>query len=294
MADKAHKLTDDKLEVMERHLSAIYSRAQKEISKTADDYFKKFEKQDEAKHKLMEQGKITEEEYTKWRKGKILYGKRYTEMKENIAKQLMNVNKTAMAYINGELPAIYALNYNDIANMLENIKDYTFTLTDTNTVKNLATKDKTLLPYKEVDGKKDIRWNTKKVNSEVLQGVLQGDSMPKIAKRLQRVTEMNRTSAIRNARTSVTSAENKGRFDSYKQAETDGIILKKEWLATRGNRTRDWHASLDGVQEEIDTPFTNEYGEIMYPGDPNAHPANVYNCRCTMVVKVVGFKKGSD
>ena len=36
MADKAHRLTDEKLEEMERHLSAIYSRAEKEIQKTAD------------------------------------------------------------------------------------------------------------------------------------------------------------------------------------------------------------------------------------------------------------------
>ena len=31
-----------------------------------------------------------------------MYGKRFTEMKEQCAKQLLNVNKTAIAYINGE------------------------------------------------------------------------------------------------------------------------------------------------------------------------------------------------
>ena len=39
MADKAHRLTDEKLEEMEKRLSAIYSRAEKEITKTADEYF---------------------------------------------------------------------------------------------------------------------------------------------------------------------------------------------------------------------------------------------------------------
>ena len=63
MADKAHRLTDEKLEEMEKRLSAIYSRAEKEIQKTADEYFSRFAKQDEAKRKLLEQGKITEEEY---------------------------------------------------------------------------------------------------------------------------------------------------------------------------------------------------------------------------------------
>lgn len=65
MADTAHRLTDEKLEKMEKRLSAIYSRAGKEIQQTADEYFSKFAKQDEAKRKLLEQGKITEEEYTR-------------------------------------------------------------------------------------------------------------------------------------------------------------------------------------------------------------------------------------
>ena len=62
MADKAHRLTDEKLEEMEKRLSAIYSRAEKEIQKTADEYFSKFAKQDEAKRKLVEQGKLTNTE----------------------------------------------------------------------------------------------------------------------------------------------------------------------------------------------------------------------------------------
>ena len=49
MADKAHAKTDEKLEEMENRLSAIYSRAEKEIQKTADEYFSKFAKQDESK-----------------------------------------------------------------------------------------------------------------------------------------------------------------------------------------------------------------------------------------------------
>ena len=32
-------------------------------------------------------------------------------------------------------------------------------------------------------------------------------------------------------------------------------------------------------------------GEIMFPGAPEAHPANVYNCRCTTAAKVLGFEK---
>ena len=291
MADKAHRLTDEKLEEMEKRLSAIYSRAEKEIQQTADEYFSKFAKQDEAKRKLLEQGKITEEEYTKWRKGKVMYGKRFTEMKEQCAKQLLNVNQTALAYVNGELPEVYALNYNALESAVDGVGGYSFTLVDADAVRNLSVTDTSLLPYKKIDPKKDIPWNMKKINAETLQGILQGESMDKIAKRLRNVQEMNKTQAIRSARTIVTGAENKGRQDSYKRAEEDGVVMKREWISTNDSRTRHWHAELDGVEVDIDEPWENEFGKIMFPGDPSADPANTYNCRCSMSAKVIGFKK---
>jgi hypothetical protein len=112
--------------------------------------------------------------------------------------------------------------------------------------------------------------------------------MDKIAKRLRNVQEMNKTQAIRSARTIITGAENKGRQDSYARAEADGIILQKEWLATNDGRTRHSHAVLDGAIVDQNKKFDNG---LMYPGDPSGRPEEVYNCRCTLVAKVNGFKK---
>ena len=291
MADIAHTKTDQKLEEMEKRLSAIYSRADKEITKKYNDLLQKISIQDRKKRELVEVGKLSEDEYKKWRKKKLLYEKQAKERANEIAAELSRVNEMAMAYVNGELPEIYGLNYNAIENTIEEIGGYSFTLVDADTVRNLALSDETLLPYKYIDGNKDIRWNTKKVNAEILQGILQGESIPDIAKRLSNVTEMNKTAAIRNARTSVTSAECKGRQDSYIRATNDGIILKREWIATNDGRTRHSHRLLDGQIAEVDKPFKSELGDIMYPGDPEADPSNVYNCRCTIAAKVMGFKK---
>ena len=118
---------------------------------------------------------------------------------------------------------------------------------------------------------------------------MQGESIPDISKRLTHVTEMNLTSAIRNARTATTSAENRGRMDSYHRAQDMGVQIVKVWMATNDERTREEHLELDGQEREIDEPFENSIGKIMYPGDPDADPANVYNCRCTLVTRVVGF-----
>ena len=101
---------------------------------------------------------------------------------------------------------------------------------------------------------------------------------------------MNLRSAISAARTMVTSAENKGRQDGFERAAAMGIILEREWIATSDGRTRDWHRELDGVTVGVDEPFKNAIGKIMYPGDPSANGANVWNCRCTIAAKVLGFK----
>lgn len=289
MTDKAHALTDKEIERMERHLSVIYARAEKELTEKAEKYFAQFEKLDEQKRALVDAGKMTEQEYKSWRQNKIMTGKHWTAMKEQAAQELLNANKTAMAYINDQLPGVYAINYNSVADGINGqIKGYSFELVDANTVKNLATSDKTLLPYKYVDGKKDVRWNTQKVNSEIMQGIIQGESIPKMAKRLSNVTEMNRTSAIRNARTTVTSAENKGRMDMLHEACDKGVEMQKVWRATSDSRTRDSHAALDGAIADIDDEFDNG---LMYPGDPDGAPEEVYQCRCTLTYKVIGFGK---
>ena len=279
------------MEEMEKHLSEIYGRAQKEIEKKTADFWKDFDRKDAAQKKLLDAGKITDDQYKSWRQGQMMTGKHWEEMTKTVSAEMLNADKTAAAYVNGKLPEIYALNYNQLKDATSGIKGYSFEMVDAATVRNLATSDKTLLPYKKVNDQKVERWNTQKVNAEVMQGIIQGESIPNIAKRLGNVTEMEKNSAIRNARTTTTSAENKGRMDSYHEAQKQGLILKKRWIATHDLRTRYEHLDLDGVTIDVDEPFVNDFGEIMYPADPDALPANVYNCRCTLVTIVEGFEK---
>ena len=89
----------------------------------------------------------------------------------------------------------------------------------------------------------------------------------------------NKSAAVRNARTAVTSAQNAGRQNTFNRAEEMGITIQKEWISTHDGRVRDSHAALDGVRVNNDRPFPNG---LRYPGDPSGAPAEVYNCRCTM------------
>ena len=296
--DKGHLTTDKLLLTMEKKLTAIYSRANKEVSEKMAEYLGGLKDKEKQLQEAIKAAKSPEERakaeaaYKSFMENATLKNAHYNALAKSMAENLKNVNQTAMAYVNGQLPEVYALNYNAVGGDISGkVKGYSFDLVDVPTVKTLATKDETLLPYKTVDGKKDVRWNTKQVNSEIMQGILQGESIPDISKRLTHVTEMNLTSAIRNARTATTSAENRGRMDSYHRAQDMGVQIVKVWMATNDERTREEHLELDGQEREIDEPFENSLGEIMYPGDPDADPANVYNCRCTMVTRVLGFAK---
>ena len=216
MTDKAHRLTDEKLEEMEKRLSAVYSRAEKEIGERWKEYLAEAQAEIDELQKAYDIAKKSGDAKEIRKAGKklasakrerTLMDKRFKALTETTAAQLANVNKTALAYINRQLPEVYSINYNALEQSVDGVGGYSFSLVDADTVRNLATTDKSLLPYKQLDEKADIRWNVKKMNSEVLQGILQGEPMDKIASRLSKVTDMNETVAIRNARTMVTGAE---------------------------------------------------------------------------------------
>ena len=106
MADIAHSMTDKEIERMERHLSAIYSRAEKELSEKADKYFERFRKRDEKTRELLDAGKIDRKEYDAWRRNQLMTGRHWTEMKRQAAHRLTQADQEAADYINGRLPCI--------------------------------------------------------------------------------------------------------------------------------------------------------------------------------------------
>ena len=299
MGDKAHLATDELLDKMERRLRTIYNRASREIGEAWQAYLKDAGKEiADLQQQYMDAKAANDTEMArrigkslqKAKRERTLTDKRYRELTRQTAEQLAHVNETATAYINNNLPEVYAMNYNATGEAFNGIGGYSFTLTDADTIRNLVESDRSFLPMRDLDFSRDVAWNIEKMNAEVLQGILLGESMDKIADRLAQVIGMNLNSAISAARTMVTSAENKGRQDGFERAAAAGIILEREWIATSDGRTRDWHRELDGVTAAVDEPFENAIGKIMYPGDPSANGANVWNCRCTIAAKILGFK----
>lgn len=289
---------DDELRKMERYLSGIFSQAEKDLIQKSLKYMADFERKEKVKLKKVENGEITDDEYKEWRKNQLLYGEHWTRLIQLVQKEMVNVNQTALDYINDKTTQIYADSYNSIATVIKQspVEGYSFELVDANTVKNLAKEEGIILPPKKhLDVQKDKLWNAKQVNAQLLQGILQGEDIPHIAGRMAKVCESNKSASIRNARTMVTAAENSGRQSGMNKAESDGIVFKKMWIATRDERTRESHMVLNGQLVNNGEKFVTINGdEIEFPGDWRAKASEVYNCRCTLGTIVTGFKKSDS
>jgi SPP1 gp7 family putative phage head morphogenesis protein len=289
MNDEGFKWSEELLNDLEKRIDAEYAQASKEMTEKVQEYFSKFKVKDEKKRKDYESGKITKAEYTEWRRNQMLIGNRYIALRDTLVHDLTNVDQIAMKYASDAMIDVYALNMNYETYCIEHDLrlDTSFTLYNHDAVERLIKENPDLLPRPKVDIPKDMRWNRAHIQSAITQGILQGESIPKIAKRLQNVTGMDKRAAIRNARTAITSAQNGGRLDSMKRAQQRGIGIKKGWMATLDARTRDSHAVMDGEVVELDKPFSNG---LMRPADPHGEPSQVYNCRCRLTHEYDKYK----
>lgn len=313
-SDTGNQETEKKLKELEKKIRREYEKAYKEVDEKLKDYLKRFETKDNIRQeyvaKQLEKYQNKEisfaeyqkakQEYQQWKIGQIAIGKRWEEMRDTLAEDLTDTYSKARGMIEGYMPEVYALNHNYATFQVESLSkvNTSYSLYDAHTVERLIRDNPKLLPkYKfgkttyERLRDKNLMWNKEKVTSAVLQGILQGESIPKIAQRMRDVAYMDYKSSLRDARTSITCAQNAGRIEAYHRAEDLGINMKKQWLATIDDRTRHEHRELDGQRRPVDEPFEVEGYEIMYPADPDAEPEMVYNCRCTMVTVFDGFDK---
>ena len=294
--DYGHKQTDKELKDLEKRLTKEYQTAAKEVEKKFNGYMKDFARKDEQMKKLVDSGKLSEQDYLNWRRNQLLVGERWKDMYDTLAKDLANVDQIAAGMINETLPSVYAMNMNYGTYEVEKgcRIDTGFNLYSRETVENMMKNEPNIIPHLTEKQKekiaKDELWNRKHLVSAMTQGVLQGESIPKIADRLQNVANMDRNAAIRNARTYTTAAQNKGRMDSYERMDKLGIEVGKKWIATLDERTRMEHRHLDGMVVPYKDVFETDGEKIMFPGDPSASPGMIYNCRCTLVADIPGIQ----
>lgn len=271
---------------LQGRLQRSYVRAINDIERKLKAHLERYEAAEKRWRDRIAKGEATEEDFRVWRMGQEFTGKRWRDMRDQIVADLYRVNQQSVNAVNRERTNVFADNANYEMYELDQHgrMGMGWTVYNRQSVERLLRDDPELLPAKEISKMKDGVWNRKKVNGAVVQGIIQGESIPQIAKRIAEATgSQNLQQMVSFARTAMTGAQNAGRIEAMHQAQSLGIKLKKRWMATLDHRTRDAHQELDMQTVDVDEPFEVFGQEIMFPGDPNAAPELVMNCRCTLM-----------
>lgn len=292
MTDTGTIATDRARARLEIKLKRSYRTARKELEEKLEAYAKQFSKTDAEMRLKLDRDEITPAQYKNWKKVAVFRGDQWRTLIKQSTAILSDTNEAALRMVNNDRLGVFAINANYQSYQIcrDTGMDLAFAVYDEDSVRHLMKDNPDLLPTKYLDKRKDGAWITGQINTAVTQSIIQGESIPATALRIAKQTgETNEKAMVRFARTAMTSAQNAGRMESLHRATDMGISVKKVWLATLDRRTRDSHRHLDGQTKDIDEPFISDFGKIMFPGDPEAHPGDTFNCRCTLTYEYEGY-----
>ena len=284
MPDYGALYADRKISDVQKELKRTYRTAQKELKKKLETFNRKHEQKCREKKQQLEEGKISKSDYQNWLTGQVFIRNQWESNIRQVNAVMLDCNMQSMRLINEKKLDVFAENYNFLAFKAEREMVGSFNVYSAESVARLILDNPKILPEWKIDEKKDYDWNYQKVNNIVKQGIIQGEGVREITERLcTDLCTMNENKMRMFARTAMTGAQNAGRQQQMNDAADMGIDVHKQWLATMDNRTRDSHRYLDGQEVAYNEAFVSLLGELEYPGDPDGEPADVYNCRCTMV-----------
>lgn len=299
--DYGERMTEKAFSELAEDLRKTYAEAEKDLLKKMESFTQRHKRMDAQKRALLKAGKITEGQYKTWMTGQVFTSRLWAAKMDQMAESLLNANRNALNIIGDKQIDVYAKNANYFDFKVSNDVGMRsmFNLYDHNAVSRLIGEKPELMPRKVIDKKtgerSDKAWNRKIMANCVTQGIIQGESIAELARRIARETASKDEKAmLRYARTAMTAAQNAGRMQGLNNALDMGIRVKKGWMAMMDERTRPAHEMLDGQEEDVNEPFSSMLGPIMYPGDPNAADENVWNCRCCLVYSYLDYPNHWD
>lgn len=128
-----------------------------------------------------------------------------------------------------------------------------------------------------------------KVYKTIKQGLISGTSYAKQAQAIKQQFGTNYSNAIRVVRTESNRNASAGAYENTQDLISQGVSVRRQWVATLDSRTRDTHGSLDGQFEDKDGYFWIGGDKAKYPGDFSSAGENI-NCRCTTIDVINGVE----
>lgn len=260
-----------------RQIDEIYSEALKTALKNQADFFKKLDEIDERAKKLP--ADWSPERVAEWKAGFYREAARKTQVVKNIAAEIAKQGGDVTEIIKDMLVDVYGVNRNWTIDEIQNVYlNVNFAMYDKNQIRVILQDEQSpfsKIAYKNLGNDSVI---VRKLNNELAQATVLGESQQKIIKRISKVVGSQDYNAKRTAQTERTRVQSQGRMDTIDQAAKMGIAVKKEW-STRMVNSRESHIELNGKIVGYDEEFG--FG-LRFPGDPNAAAEQVINCHCVM------------
>ena len=129
----------------------------------------------------------------------------------------------------------------------------------------------------------------RQLREHLAQSLIQGEAYGTAARRIKERMDIGATNVLRIAHTEMHRTRQQAKLDSMEEGAKAGVVVKKMWVATVDDRTRDSHQELDGVTIGINEDFEGEEGSGPAPGMMGSAEEDI-NCRCTMIEVVEGFE----
>lgn len=280
------KNTDDALIDLNFKIRRIFREAQNDLAMKQMDFLRAHEKRVEKYQAQVKAGLLTKKDFDAWMRGQLFQERQWELKRGQMARIMTNLDKEGMKLVNAGKLDIFAENADHMLFQIETGRGIStpFGLFNKDAVMRLILENPQMLPMGKVNESKDYEYYNEIIQNSVIQGILQGETLKEIARRVSWETgEKGVENLMRNARTAYTGAQNAGALYSMRRARDElGLRIQKRWMATLDKYTRASHSNLDGQVRDLDVPFDSLLGPIMYPGDMSALPENVWNCRCYM------------
>lgn len=269
-------------------LNGIYADALKQALKEQAAFLKKIKDVDDGKIKPP-QYYVDRGEVDKWREGFTRELIRRQRVIEGIIKRLDAAGIEAEDVILKSMKEIWRVNREETAKLLQGEAkkagiNVNFAQYDAHQLDVLMQKNQSpfsQIAYKNLGQNPAVR---RRLQNELSQATILGESQQKIIKRIQKVTKQAQWQARRVAQTERTRVQSQATYMTEQEAVAKGVNVVNRW-STRMVNSRETHIALDGKWAKHGERFPGSI--LRFPGDPEAPAGEVINCHCVLVPKVL-------
>lgn len=124
------------------------------------------------------------------------------------------------------------------------------------------------------------------IKQEMVQGLSNGETYDKVAKRLVSIFDGDKKKSYRVARTEMHRVSEQAKFSAALKAHENGVKMLKTWKSAHDYHVRDTteasHVDLDGTTIPIDQNFKQGNGNGLCPGSMGSPDHDIF-CRCILI-----------